>query len=242
MKIIKTLLFFFLTVVLFSSCATIFGGTTYNAHIMIQGSSDAKIKYNGYYVGKGSAVFPVKRKDANKVTISVQEDGCEEQTFRYQTRGFRGWAFAGTVVGWTGLRVNTPSNSVYLPIPFGAIVDFATGAIWKPGHEPGIVKLNYNNFRYLINYDCDCGKTSTNVVKELPATETPKNSETPKTRPLSIPAGSLVDVLYLNNNKIVKGIIVEQVPNKYVKIQTLDNETYIFVMDDIERMTKEVLE
>ncbi|MDR1197633.1 MAG: hypothetical protein LBK94_01280 [Prevotellaceae bacterium] len=47
------------------------------------------------------------------------------------------------------------------------------------------------------------------------------------------------DVVYLKNGSIIHGIIVEQIPNKSVKIQTADNNVFVFQMDEIEKLTKE---
>ena len=45
------------------------------------------------------------------------------------------------------------------------------------------------------------------------------------------------DVVYLKNGSIIKGAIVEHVPNSVVKIETADGSLYVFQMDDVERMT-----
>ncbi|MDR2652951.1 MAG: porin family protein [Prevotellaceae bacterium] len=47
------------------------------------------------------------------------------------------------------------------------------------------------------------------------------------------------DVVYLKNGSIIHGIIVEQIPNTSVKIQTADNNVFVFKMDEIEKLTKE---
>ena len=47
------------------------------------------------------------------------------------------------------------------------------------------------------------------------------------------------DVVYLKNGSIVRGIIVEQVPNVSLKIQTFDGSTFVFNIADVEKMTKE---
>ncbi len=69
------------TLVFFSSCATICGGSNYYAHINIEGHPKAHITCNGLERGMGQAVFKVKRSNADKLLIVVKEDGCEQQTF-----------------------------------------------------------------------------------------------------------------------------------------------------------------
>jgi hypothetical protein len=148
-KIMVYLMFVSLAV-LFLQCATIVGGSRYIAHVTVPDRPKAKISYNGNQMGFGDARFLVKRNTADKFKITVQEPGCEEQTFQYYTREFRGAAFVGTILGWTGVLV---SNGTIIPIPWGVIVDLATGAVWKPNiMEPGVTKEDYKNFGYKINY------------------------------------------------------------------------------------------
>jgi len=47
------------------------------------------------------------------------------------------------------------------------------------------------------------------------------------------------DVVYLKNGSIIHGIIIEQVPNQSVKIQTRDGNVFFYKIDEIEKMTKE---
>jgi hypothetical protein len=50
---------------------------------------------------------------------------------------------------------------------------------------------------------------------------------------------SYEDVVYLKNGSIVRGLIIEQVPNESVKIQTYDNNIFVFKMEEIMKMAKE---
>ena len=135
-----------ITSIITSSCATIVGGSKYNAHIVVVDRPNAKIVYQGEVKGTGSATIKVKRNEANKFSFSVKEDGCNEQKYDYTSRTFRGWAFVGTIVGWTGL-ING------IPLPWGVVTDLATGAVWKPNTmEKGISKEDYKNFKYQVNY------------------------------------------------------------------------------------------
>lgn len=47
------------------------------------------------------------------------------------------------------------------------------------------------------------------------------------------------DVVYLKNGSIIRGIIIEQVPNKSIKIETADRNVFVYQMDEIEKLTKE---
>lgn len=47
------------------------------------------------------------------------------------------------------------------------------------------------------------------------------------------------DVVYLKNGSIIRGMIIEQIPNVSLKIQTKDNSVLVYNMEDVEKMTKE---
>jgi hypothetical protein len=51
--------------------------------------------------------------------------------------------------------------------------------------------------------------------------------------------GWLQDVVYLKNGSIIRGVIMEQIPNKTIKLQTADNNVFVYQMDEIEKITKE---
>ena len=148
MKKSTLLILLFVVIALsFSSCATIIGGAKYNAKVQVPGHPNATISVDGQYKGQGEANFLIKRRDANKLNITVQEENCEPETTHFTKRAFRGWAFVGTLVGWTGI---TPNN---IPLPWGVVVDACTGAWWKPDiNEKGVSKIDYDHFLYTINY------------------------------------------------------------------------------------------
>ncbi len=56
---------------------------------------------------------------------------------------------------------------------------------------------------------------------------------------VAVHAQELQEVVYLKNGSIVKGVIIEQVPNVSLKIQTADGSVFAYPMDDIEKITKE---
>jgi hypothetical protein len=51
-----------------------------------------------------------------------------------------------------------------------------------------------------------------------------------------------IDVIHLKNGKSYKGNIIEQAPNSYYVIQSLNDSTYKFYFNEIEKLTKEIAE
>lgn len=56
---------------------------------------------------------------------------------------------------------------------------------------------------------------------------------------LSLAQSNLLDVVYLKNGSIIKGIIVEQVPGQAIKLQTADGSLFVFESSEITKMTRE---
>jgi hypothetical protein len=48
------------------------------------------------------------------------------------------------------------------------------------------------------------------------------------------------DVVYLKNGSVIKGTIVEQILNVSIKIETRDGNLFVYKMDEIEKLTKEI--
>lgn len=48
------------------------------------------------------------------------------------------------------------------------------------------------------------------------------------------------DVVYLKNGSVIHGVIIEQIPNQEIKIQTKDGNIFVYKIDDVQKMTKEV--
>jgi len=48
------------------------------------------------------------------------------------------------------------------------------------------------------------------------------------------------EVVYLKNGSIIHGVIIEQVPNYSIKIQTKDGNIFVYKLEEIEKITKEV--
>jgi hypothetical protein len=51
---------------------------------------------------------------------------------------------------------------------------------------------------------------------------------------------SYEDVVYLKNGSIIRGVIIEQVPNASIKIETKDRNVFFYKIDEIEKLTKEI--
>ena len=49
-----------------------------------------------------------------------------------------------------------------------------------------------------------------------------------------------VDVVYLKNESVIKGMIIEQIPNVSLKIQTRDGSVFVYKMDEVLKITKEL--
>lgn len=56
---------------------------------------------------------------------------------------------------------------------------------------------------------------------------------------VSAQQNNLIDVVYLKNGSILKGVIIEQVPNELIKLQTADGNVFVYQTSEIERISKE---
>jgi len=50
------------------------------------------------------------------------------------------------------------------------------------------------------------------------------------------------DVVYLKNGSVIHGMIIEQVPNESIKVQTKDRNIFVFKMDEVLKITKEEIQ
>ena len=222
---------------LFSSCATIFGGRNYNA-IINTNRPNATIIVNNQFAGKGHGVVAVPRKDANKLNILLKEKGCNDTVFSFRSRKIRGFALAGAIaptaiITTTLIGLSSPSygnffglynnafflySGLYISLLsfYPSIVDLANfSTMYKPDIlEKGVFKKNYKNYEYRIQSTC--------------MTNEPLREKT-----------VLNGTVYLKNGSIIKGQIVEIVPNKSIKLQTIDGSIFLFKFEDIEKYTQE---
>lgn len=144
------------------------GGSKYRANILVDKHPSASIYYNDEKRGLGNASFEISRQDTDNIIFEVKKEGCETQSFNYTKRKIRPWALAGSILFWTG-------GTAPLLIPYGVIVDFAFGAIYKPDtNEEGVLKHNYKTYNYILNYTgCD----STESIADDPPTDSSINKE-----------------------------------------------------------------
>lgn len=56
----------------------------------------------------------------------------------------------------------------------------------------------------------------------------------------SLQAQTYTETVYLKNGSIINGIIVEQIPNESLKIKTKDGNLFVFQMDEVAKITKDV--
>lgn len=55
----------------------------------------------------------------------------------------------------------------------------------------------------------------------------------------SFSQNNMQEVVYLHNGSIIKGVIIEQIPNVSLKIQTSDGSIFVCNIDEVEKITKE---
>lgn len=67
----------------------------------------------------------------------------------------------------------------------------------------------------------------------------PKKSSGSKAKVEKEKAGEWQDVVYLQNGSIIRGMVIEQVPNVSIKIQTSDGSIFVYEMKDVAKIAKE---
>jgi hypothetical protein len=126
MKLFYTVLSAVIMALVLNSCATIFSGT--KAGVSVKGSPEtAKVYLNGNYEGTAPTKVRVSKKALknNQTSITIEKEGYLGQEV-VLTRKVKVGALIGNIV-FTGIVV-------------GNVIDFATGAIYKP--HPG--KISYS--------------------------------------------------------------------------------------------------
>lgn len=58
---------------------------------------------------------------------------------------------------------------------------------------------------------------------------------------LAFSQNNLEEVVYLKNGSIIRGTIIEQIPNETLKIQTKDGNIFVYKFDEIAKTTKEAI-
>ena len=127
MKKIKIIILMLISSVLLSSCATVFSGT--KSGVDVSGTpKGAKVYYNGNYEGDAPCKIKVSKNGLkrNETKLKIEAPGYETSEVTLQ-RKFKVGALIGDIIFSAGIFV---------------IVDFATGAIYKP--YPKNVEYNLN--------------------------------------------------------------------------------------------------
>lgn len=60
--------------------------------------------------------------------------------------------------------------------------------------------------------------------------------------PFCTQAQDLQEVVYLKNGSVIRGIIIEQIPNSSLKIKTADGSIFAYKMADVEKIAKEAMQ
>lgn len=152
----KSMFYLLILPILFSSCATIIGGSKYTAFVNVDGAPRAQVSYNGEIIGNdGTAVVKIPRKTANRITFKVSQDGCDTQKFEFTKRKVRPWTILGSIALAPSYSSNPDGSGLFI-IPIWNVLDIATGSIYKPDQsDPKIVKGDYKTFYYNLPYKCD---------------------------------------------------------------------------------------
>ena len=45
-----------------------------------------------------------------------------------------------------------------------------------------------------------------------------------------------IDVVYLKNGSIIRGMVVETIPNETIKIRTADGSIFVYSLDEVEKI------
>jgi hypothetical protein len=82
------------------------------------------------------------------VKLIINEIGCQPYTHKYSSKTPR----LGPILG-TASEITQMILAQQIGIPLGSLIDLATGGYWKPNvKEPGLSKIDYDNFLYELDY------------------------------------------------------------------------------------------
>ena len=56
---------------------------------------------------------------------------------------------------------------------------------------------------------------------------------------ISFSQNNLDEVVYLKNGSVIRGLIIEQIPNQTLKIQTKDGSVFVYNFSEVQKITKE---
>ena len=138
---------------LLSSCATITGGSYYNATALVPDHPSATVTHNSMQATHGQALVRIMRRNADKVSFVVEEKGCKPQTFSFHQRKFRSAAAIGNL-----------GFIFYMPIT--VLCDALTGSWYKPDvTETNVSIKDTKSYIYTLDYSSCKRKDETTPVK-----------------------------------------------------------------------------
>jgi hypothetical protein len=131
------LIIFILLCLSLSGCGVIFGGSMYNASIVVRNNPDALIYVNGNKLGKGAAIRSFQRN--RPLTVELRDQNCEAQVKTFYNR----------------FRVGNFILSAFTFGLLGMAVDFASGACYQPDylHDPMVIRETFKTYTFTIDYD-----------------------------------------------------------------------------------------
>ena len=153
MKQLLLVFSFFVIWVLTTGCASITGGSSYYASIVVNARPDAEIEYQGNVIGKGKAMVKVRRASADRVSFTIREKDCEPYPVFFNSKSFRTGALIADLFVF-GL--------------FGLIIDGVSGAFYMPDTDDfRVQKMGISSFLYLIDVpDCRPVRVKEKAVQE----------------------------------------------------------------------------
>lgn len=192
---------------LVSGCATILGGKTYHAYIVVKDRPGAEIYYKQSLRGRGIAEFEVPRGESGKFSVVLKEAGCPEQVFHFTSKKFRWISLLG--IGYYGIPT---------------LYDIVVGSVWKPDvFEPGVAKVSYKSYSYLVEYtNCNNPIITTPISPNTPSMAQPKKNNNV--------------TIYMKNGMIFKGVIIEEKETDEIVFKTEDNNIQTFKKSRIDRI------
>ena len=113
--------------------------------------------------------------------------------------------------------------------------DEISGIMYKDGR---VESYNYSDEKQIESVQ----KESAQKENIDPQPSTSERIQEKKETPLqsfNVSSDNLIDVIYLKNGRVIRGKILEQIPNQSVKIETVEGGEFVYYADNIEKITKE---
>lgn len=135
--------FAILTAICLSSCCTMIGGAKYNATVQVKDCQKAKITVNNTSINQGE-MFTHNRNIPIEILITDNNDN-DSTIFNFSNNRLRFGMLCSSAIVTTLL--------VYgVPVPVGMSIDFATGAAFQPIESNEVVRIDYDNFIYKLDF------------------------------------------------------------------------------------------